>query len=374
MIISALAELPPETRVSITPSAVKKYLKLGFEVSIEKGAGAAAGFDDKAYEIAGAAVITDSKIILRDTNILMSVNPPPINELKRLKPESLVITHIQKTPNNAIVERCLKQRLSLFSMNLIPRISRAQNIDSLTSQANLSGYRSVLEALHYYKRVVPMMMTAGGMIKPTNVLILGAGVAGLQAIATAQRLGAVVYAFDVRKAAKEQVESLGAEFIEVVADEDAETDSGYAGAVSEKYKQDQEKLIDEYAQIADIIICTALIPGKKSPILIPESSVNSMKPGSVIVDLATMNGGNCELSELDKVIQHKGITIVGFSNLARLIPTTASELFANNLFNLISLLSPEPPLLSFNEKDEIIQQAFLTHDGQYLPFQFEKEQ
>jgi len=218
-----------------------------------------------------------------------------------------------------------------------------------------------------------MMMTAAGMIHPANVLILGAGVAGLQAIATAKRLGARVSAFDVRKAAKEQVESLGAEFIEVSGDHDAETSSGYASETSEEYKQLQAQLIDKQAQQSDIIIATALIPGKKAPVLLTKSTVEHMKPGSVIVDLATARGGNCEVSQKDKIIDVAGVTVIGFSNMQGLVPTTASELYATNVFNLVHLIVPESSKLSFNEEDDILTSAMLCHNGRYLPFKIPKE-
>lgn len=258
-------------------------------------------------------------------------------------------------------------------MNLIPRISRAQSMDSLSSQSNLAGYRAVLEACTQFHRAIPMMMTAAGMIQPAKILILGAGVAGLQAIATAKRLGAVVYAFDVRRAAKEQVESLGAEFIEVSQNEDSETKSGYASEVSDEYKQLQAELIDKYAKLADIVISTALIPGKKAPILLYRKTIEQMKPGSIVVDLATSRGGNCELSMLDKTIKHGEVTIIGLSNMAGLVAATASELYANNLVHLVNLLAPTPPELTLNPDDEIIQQATLCHQNQYLPFQKVKE-
>lgn len=242
-------------------------------------------------------------------------------------------------------------------------------MDSLSSQANLAGYKAVLEAVNRFHQVVPMMMTAAGMIKPAKVLILGAGVAGLQAIATAKRLGAVVYAFDVRSAAKEQVESLGAEFIEVAAsDPNLESTGGYAREASEEYKQLQAELIDQYAKSSDIVITTALIPNRPAPRLLYKKTIEQMKPGSIVVDSATSRGGNCELSLRDEVIEHNQVTLIGISNMAGLVPRTASELYANNLLHLIRFLAPKPPEVEFNPKDEIIQQALLCHEGHYLPF------
>ncbi|KTC81313.1 Re/Si-specific NAD(P)(+) transhydrogenase subunit alpha [Legionella brunensis] len=373
MIISALNESDKDTRVAITPNAVKHYLKMGLEVTLESNAGQASGFSNADYQEAGATIVADRKSLLANTNIIVCVNEPTTKELTGIRPKTLIIGHFDNEPTGELLTWGCKEKISLFSMNLIPRISRAQSMDSLSSQANLAGYRAVLEAVVHFKRAIPMMMTAAGMIHPAKVLILGAGVAGLQAIATAKRLGAVVYAFDVRRAAKEQVESLGAEFIEVSIEQDAETSGGYAGETSEEYKRLQAELIDQYARQTDITISTALIPGKKAPILITKNTVTAMKPGSVVVDLATSRGGNCELSEKDKIIKHGEVTVIGYSNLAGLIPATASELYATNLVNLLRLLAPASAEISFNANDEIIKQAMLCHDGQYLPFQMVKE-
>ncbi len=373
MIISALHEPGNETRVAITPTVIKNFVKLGFEVTCEHNAGKLAGFSDQAYEQAGAAIITDRKALLKHTHVLVCVNEPTPKDIAGLQPQSLLICPIDNETSPELIDWCCKHQISVFSMNHIPRISRAQNIDSLSSQANLAGYRAVIEAVAHYNRAIPMMMTAAGMIQPAKVLILGAGVAGLQAIATAKRLGAVVYAFDVRAAAKEQVESLGAEFIEVIQGHDSETAGGYAKEVSEEYRQQQAELIDQYACIADLVICTALIPGKKAPILLTKKTVDKMKPGAVIVDLATSRGGNCELSVRDKIAHHQQITLIGYSNIAELIPATASDLYANNINNLLQLLTASSTQLNFNRDDEIIRQALLCHDGQHLPFQSIKE-
>nr|WP_232220476.1 NAD(P) transhydrogenase subunit alpha [Legionella tunisiensis] len=293
--------------------------------------------------------------------------------MQGLPAASLLIGPLDNEQEGKLLTWCCQEKVSAFSMNLIPRISRAQSMDSLSSQANLAGYRAVLEGVNHFNRAIPMMMTAAGMIHPAKILILGAGVAGLQAIATAKRLGAVVYAFDVRRAAKEQVESLGAEFIEV-SEEDSETSGGYAGETSEDYKRQQAELIDQYAKQSDIVVSTALIPGRKAPILLTKKTVEEMKPGSVIVDLATARGGNCELSKRDKITKHGEVTLIGYSNVAGLVPATASELYATNLVNLIRLLlSSTPPELTFNREDEIIKQALLCHEGNYLPFHTVKE-
>ena len=374
MMISALHETGNEPRVAITPNAAKQYIKLGLHVGLQHDAGRAAGFSNQDYDELGVHLFADKNQLLAQTQVLLCVNEPSPDTIQGLTPNALLIGHIEKTKESPLVTWCLNQSVSLFSMTLIPRISRAQSMDSLSSQANLAGYRAVLEAVTQYHRAIPMMMTAAGMIQPAKVLILGAGVAGLQAIATAKRLGAVVYAFDVRTAAKEQVESLGAEFIEVKQDSEAETKAGYAAEMSDEYKKLQAELIDHYAKLVDIIITTALIPGKPAPKLLFKNTIEHMKPGSVVVDLATSRGGNCEVSVVDQTVEHGLVKIIGLSNMAGLVATTASDLYANNLVHLIKLLCPSPDELVFNPEDDIIRQAVLCHQGVFLPFQKEKEQ
>jgi H+-translocating NAD(P) transhydrogenase subunit alpha len=370
MIIAALNESSSkETRVAITPNVVKHYTKLGFTVSCESKAGKASGFSEEEYQKAGATLVSDRKSLLQKVNVLVCVNEPSPEALIGLGQQALLIAPIDDDKDSELLKWCCKEKISVFSMNLIPRISRAQSMDSLSSQANLAGYRAVLEGVYHFNRAIPMMMTAAGMIHPAKVLVLGAGVAGLQAIATAKRLGAIVYAFDVRSAVKEQVESLGAEFIEVGGEQDSETSGGYASETTEEYKRLQAKLIDKYARQSDIVVTTALIPGKKAPLLITKDTVEQMKPGSIIVDLATARGGNCAFSQQDKVIKQGEITLVGYSNLAGFIPATASELYANNLVQLLThLTTASPPNLSFDSEDEIVKQAMLCHEGIYLPF------
>lgn len=371
MLIATLLAKDNETRVAITPNAAKHYIKSGFTVAIEKNAGIASGFSNKDYEQVGV-LIKEKESLLKEVNILLCINEPDLKDLDHLQSDTLIIGHLENNPESKLMKSCQKKQLTLFSMNLIPRISRAQSMDSLSSQANLAGYRAVLEASTHYHRAIPMMMTAAGMIQPAKILILGAGVAGLQAIATAKRLGAVVYVFDVRRAAKEQVESLGAEFIEVDQSQESETKGGYASEMSEEYKKRQAALIDDYAKLADIIITTALIPDRKAPVLLHQATIEQMKPGSVIVDLATSRGGNCELSVCDKIVTHHGITIIGFSNMAGFVPSTASDLYANNLLHLVNLIAPAA-VISLNPEDEIIQQAVLCHHNHYLPFLANKE-
>ena len=320
MMIAALLEEGKETRVAISPQSAKQYIKSGFTVALEKDAGLKAGFSNSVYEQIGVQIISDKKQLLTQANVLLCVNEPSPTNIEGLAQKSLLIAHIDNNPESLLIQWALERQITVLSMNLIPRLSRAQSMDSLSSQANLAGYRAVLEAVNTYQRAIPMMMTAAGMIQPAKILILGAGVAGLQAIATAKRLGGVIYAFDVRRAAKEQVESLGAEFIEVAQEQDAETKGGYASEMSEEYKKLQAELIDQYAKIADIIVSTALIPGRPAPILLRKETVDQMKPGSVIVDLATSRGGNCEVSVQDKTVRYNGVTIIGNSNMAGLVP------------------------------------------------------
>jgi NAD(P) transhydrogenase subunit alpha len=322
----------------------------------------------------GVTVSDNAKALLTQANILLCVNEPNPKLREGLAPQSLIIGSIDDIPGSSLMRWALAEKISVFSMNLIPRLSRAQSMDTLSSQANLAGYRAVIEGVARYHRVIPMMMTAAGMIQPARVLVLGAGVAGLQAIATAKRLGAIVHAFDVRRASREQVESLGAEFIEVPLDEQGDTESGYATEMSDAYKKRQADLIDEYAQQSDIIISSALIPGRPAPLLIHGSTVEKMKQGSVIVDMAVSRGGNCELSKMDEVIQHKGVILVGLGNLPGLVPTTASELYANNLVHLLKVLvSGTPPQIQFDPEDQVIQDALLCQNGTYFPFKPVKE-
>ena len=372
MFISAIQEGGTETRVSITPNHIQKFINLGLDVLIEKNAGFKAGFSDKSYELSKAEIVSTRKKTLADTTILATVDIPLPDELTGLKPESLLISSIHPDPGHPLIQWALKNRISLLTPNLIPRISRSQSMDVLTSQANIAGYRAVIEGVRLYHRAVPMMMTAAGMIKPAKVLVLGAGVAGLQAVATAKRLGAEVSVFDVRPSVKEQVESLGATFVEVDHEELEEQYSGYAGEMSNEYKNKQAGLIDQQARISDIIITTALIPGKPAPLLLTKDTINQMKNGSVIIDLAASRGGNCELSEPDEIIKHKQITIFGICDAARLVPATASELFCNNIANLLKLLISTDGQLLFDDSDEIIKQALICHEGQYMPFQPEE--
>ncbi len=355
-----------ETRVAATPETVKKYIALGCEVVVQKGAGEQAFFADEAYTEAGASLADGFAATVADADIVLKVQPLNQEELKTVA-KGVVVASLHAPFTNPLLEDYNKQGLTSFCMEMIPRTSRAQSMDVLSSQANIAGYKAVLLALEHYRKFMPMLMTAAGTVQPAKVLVMGAGVAGLQAIATARRLGAMVEAFDVRLAAKEQVESLGAKFVEVPQDEDAEDEGGYAKEMSDEYKQKQAELIAEHAAKADIVITTALIPGRPAPVLITEETVANMKPGTVIVDMAVEFGGNCPLSEKDAVWVKDGITIVGVSNIPALLATDASSLYAKNMLNFISLmLDKETGNLNIDREDDIIEGSLLCMDGEFL--------
>jgi NAD(P) transhydrogenase subunit alpha len=355
---------PDENRVAATPETVKKLIALGVSVSVESGAGAKAALPDAAYAQAGAT-------IERNTNadIVLKVQ---IDTLDGIKSGALVIGLANPYKNEALIKEAAEKNITLFSMELIPRISRAQAMDVLSSQSNLAGYKAVLEAAAHFNRAFPMMMTAAGTVAPAKVFVMGAGVAGLQAIATAKRLGAVVSATDVRPAAKEQVRSLGGSFV-AVEDEEfkaAETAGGYAKEMSADYKTKQAALIEETIAKQDIVITTALIPGRPAPQLVSEAMVKSMKPGSVIVDLAAENGGNCALTKTGEIITAHDVTIIGHKNLANRLATDASALYAKNLLNLLGLIVKKDSGLEIDWADEIIKGIALTKDGQQIHPQF----
>lgn len=355
---------PDENRVAATPETVKKLIALGVSVSVESGAGAKAALPDAAYAQAGAT-------IERNTNadIVLKVQ---IDTLDGIKSGALVIGLVNPYKNEALIKEAAEKNITLFSMELVPRISRAQAMDVLSSQSNLAGYKAVLEAAAHFNRAFPMMMTAAGTVAPAKVFVMGAGVAGLQAIATAKRLGAVVSATDVRPAAKEQVRSLGGSFV-AVEDEEfkaAETAGGYAKEMSADYKTKQAALIEETIAKQDIVITTALIPGRPAPQLVSEAMVKSMKPGSVIVDLAAENGGNCALTKTGEIITAHDVTIIGHKNLANRLATDASALYAKNLLNLLGLIVKKDSGLEIDWADEIIKGIALTKDGQQIHPQF----
>ncbi len=360
-----------ETRVAATPETVKKFTAKGIHVvSVQSGAGAGASIPDSAYEEAGAKIVADATALYSQSEIVLKVRGPESSELALIRKDAVLIGLLAPHKSDGI-EALAKYGLTAFSMEKLPRITRAQNMDVLSSQANIAGYKSVLMAADVYQKFFPMLMTAAGTVKAARVLILGAGVAGLQAIATAKRLGAVVESFDVRPAAKEQVESLGGKFIEVpLSDEEkekAETAGGYATEMSEDYKRRQGELVHERAIAADVIITTALIPGRPAPVLIKEETVQAMKPGSVIVDMAVEAGGNCPLSELDKTVVKHGVHLIGIANIPGLVATDSSALYARNLMNFLNLmLDPETGALKLDREDEIIAGTLVCTNGEMI--------
>ena len=367
-----------ERRVAATPDAVKKYMALGYEVLVEAGAGLEAACTDQAYAAAGAQIISDAATVIREGDVVLKVQRPMNdgegrNEMGHLKRGGVLIGMLNPYSARGDIEAYAQLGVTAISMELMPRITRAQGMDVLSSQSNLAGYKSVLDAAEQFGRAFPMMMTAAGTLPPAKILVMGAGVAGLQAIATARRLGAVVSATDVRPAAKEQVQSLGAAFVMVESDEvkQAETSGGYAKEMSADYQRRQAELIAETIKKQDIVICTALIPGRAAPRLVSEDMVRSMKTGSVIVDLAVEQGGNCALAEAGKVVDAHGVRIVGHRNVPSRLPIDASSLYARNVLNFVTLMSAKQGgQLTLNWDDDITKAVALTRDGAIVHSQF----
>ncbi|AWM88336.1 Re/Si-specific NAD(P)(+) transhydrogenase subunit alpha [Microvirga sp. 17 mud 1-3] len=355
-----------EARVAATPETIKKYKALGAEVTVQAGAGGRAGFPDAEYEAAGAAVAATAEEAAKDADIVLKVRRPETSELAALKPGALLIAIMDPYGQDAALKALADAKVSAFAMELMPRITRAQVMDVLSSQANLAGYRAVIDATAEYGRAMPMMMTAAGTVPAARVFVMGAGVAGLQAIATARRLGAVVTATDVRPAAKEQVESLGAKFIAVEDEEfkQAETAGGYAKEMSAEYRAKQAALVASHIAKQDIVITTALIPGRPAPKLVTREMVEAMKPGSVIVDLAVERGGNVELAEPGRVAEHNGVKIVGHLNVPGRLAATASSLYARNLYAFVeTLVDKAAKTLAVKWDDELVKATCLTRDG-----------
>lgn len=355
-----------ETRVAASPDTIKKLIQLGCSITIETSAGDHSAITDDAYKNAGAKIAKDFASTVKGADIVLKVQPPNDTEIKDIRPGALLIGMLAPFSNKTILGDCAKNKITAFSMEFVPRISRAQSMDVLSSQSNLAGYKSVLDAAEYYPHAFPMMMTAAGTIPPAKVFIMGAGVAGLQAIATARRLGAVVSATDVRPAAKEQVESLGASFIAVEDDEfkQAETSGGYAKEMSDEYKEKQAALIQSHIAKQDIVITTALIPGRPAPQLVSADMVKSMKQGSVIVDLAVETGGNCALSKAGEIVEKNGVKIIGHINVPSRLPADASLLYAKNLLNLVTLIiDTDSKKISIDWEDDIIKGICMTKDG-----------
>ena len=373
MIIGSISENKEiEKRIAITPEIAKKYISNGFEVVIEKNFGLHLGIEDENFIQQGCKIDTKENIS-KKADIFLQLNLPDKSCFRDFKENSILIGNFNSNQNIEIINQIKTNKISIFSLELLPRITRAQSMDILSSQANLAGYKAVLDSFAIFKKAIPMMMTAAGTISAAKVLVVGAGVAGLQAIATAKRMGAIVFATDVRIASKEQVESLGGKFIMVEDDEaqNAETEGGYAKEMSEDYKKKQAQLIAETVSKQDIVICTALIPGKKAPVLITEEMVSSMIPGSVVIDLAVEAGGNCPLSKMNEIVVHNGVKIVGYGNVPGRVAKDASALYAKNIFNFLSLLiDKENKKINFDFDDEIINSVLLTHDGDVRLEQF----
>lgn len=357
-----------EPRVAATPESVKKLAALGLEVVVQSGAGDGSYFSDEAYREAGAS-IAGSEEVLGETELLLKVRRPQPEELALMKRGTTLIGLLAPHGDREGAQRYADQGVTAFAMEFMPRISRAQSMDALSSQANLAGYKAVVDAAAVFVRAMPMMMTAAGTIAAARVFVMGAGVAGLQAIATAKRLGAVVSATDVRQAAKEQVESLGAKFVMVESEEtaQAETAAGYAREMSADYQRRQAELVAETLKKQDMVICTALIPGRPAPRLLSAEMVRSMKPGSIVVDLAVEQGGNCELSRADEIVEAGGVKIIAYTNVPGRLPVDASSLYARNLVNFIApFIDRESGRLRIDWDDELITGTALTRDGQVV--------
>ena len=352
-----------ETRVAATPQSVKELVKAGYEVNIETGAGSSSFISDKDFENAGAKIINSTIELFKDSDIIIKVATPTNDEIDLLPKKSILVSFFQPTIELEKVKSISNKKITGLSMHLVPRTTLAQKMDALSSQANIAGYKAILMGSSHMNVYMPLLMTAAGTIRPAKVLILGAGVAGLQAIATAKRLGAQVEAFDVRPEVKEQVESLGAKFVEVSpGSNEGVGEGGYAKETSDDYKQKQQDVIKEHISKADMVVTTALIPGRKAPTLIGKDVVELMKPGSVIMDLAAENGGNCEITEKDKIITYNDVIIDGTSNIPATMPIHASELYAKNISALVLYMTKENNL-NFDMDDEIISGSTFTHEG-----------
>ncbi|QHT69289.1 Re/Si-specific NAD(P)(+) transhydrogenase subunit alpha [Rhodocytophaga rosea] len=356
---------PYEKRVALTPDIVKSLLKAGWTCIIEEGAGVSSNYPDETYRQAGASIASSKAQVYSEADVLLKVNAPSAEEVQLLKPGAIVISFLYAYTIPELVHVLQEKQISAFSMDAVPRISRAQKMDALSSQANLGGYKAVLLGANHLAKIFPLMMTAAGTITPAKVLIFGAGVAGLQAVATAKRLGAVVEVTDVRPETKEQVESLGGRFLEVKSDEGVKTEGGYAREVSAEYLQKQKELVAKHVADADIVITTALVMGKKAPILITEDMVKTMKPGAVIVDMAVESGGNCAISELNNTVVKHGVTIIGESNLPAHLAMNASDLYARNISTLLLHLANKDGF-KWEMEEEITKGSLITHKGELV--------
>jgi NAD(P) transhydrogenase subunit alpha len=360
-----------ENRVALTPEVVSKLIKKGFEVIVESNAGLKAGFTNEQYEKAGGKIVQSAKEIFDNGEIILKVHRPQVNEelakheLDMMKEGQLLISFMYALhyPQDAV--KCSEKKVNVIAMDMIPRTTLAQRMDALSSQANIAGYKSVILCANHLGKIFPMMMTAAGTIQPARVVIMGAGVAGLSALGTAKRLGAIVEVSDIRPTVKEEVESLGGRFIEVDTTENMQDERGYAKQASEEFLRKQKEVIFKHVTNADIVITTALVPGKKAPILVTEEMIKNMRPNSVVLDMATEFGGNCELSENKKTVVKHNVTIIGEPNLPSLVPYHASDMYAKNLLNLIEYASKDGKF-NHNMDDEIIKGSTIVKDGQIV--------
>ena len=359
-IVSILENQKIEKRIAITPEIAKKYISLGFEVSLPENYGSHLGIKDEEYKELGASILKDEKEIISSSDIIVQLGLLDDDKSSLLKENQTFIGVLNPYDNKDKINNLVEKNINTFSLELLPRITRAQSMDILSSQANLAGYKAVLESFAKFEKAIPMMMTAAGTIPAAKVLVVGAGVAGLQAIATAKRMGAIVFATDVRMASKEQVESLGGKFLTVEGAENLETEGGYAKETSDDFKKKQEELLSETLKKIDIVVCTALIPGKKAPVIIKEDMINNMSPGSIIYDLAAIQGGNTAHTKVDEIIDKNGVKIMGESNILNKLATSASNLYSKNVFNFFSnLYDKENKKININLEDEIIAKTLI---------------
>ena len=359
-IASILENQKIEKRIAITPEIAKKYISLGIEVSLPENYGIHLGIKDYDYKEIGVLISKDEKDIINSTNIIVQLGLPADDKSSLIKENQTLIGILDPYNNKEKLKTLVNKNINVLSLELLPRITRAQSMDILSSQANLAGYKAVLESFANFEKAIPMMMTAAGTIPAAKVLVVGAGVAGLQAIATAKRMGAIVFATDVRMASKEQVESLGGKFLTVEGEENLETEGGYAKEASDDFKKKQEELLSETLKKIDIVICTALIPGKKAPLIIKDTMINNMRPGSIIYDLAAIQGGNTAYTEVDKVIDKNGVRVMGESNILNKLPISASNLYSKNVLNFVSnLYDKESKKININLEDEIIEKTLI---------------
>ena len=359
-IASILENQNIEKRIAITPEIAKKYISLGIEVSLHENYAKHLGIDDDEFKDVGVSILNDEKEIIGNADVVVQLGLLDENKISLLKENQTFIGVLNPYENKKRIESLVKKNINTFSLELLPRISRAQSMDILSSQANLAGYKAVVESFSNFEKAIPMMMTAAGTIPAAKVLVVGAGVAGLQAIATAKRMGAIVFATDVRMASKEQVESLGGKFLTVEGAENLETEGGYAKEASDDFKKKQEELLSETLKKIDIVICTALIPGKKAPIIIKEDMINNMKAGSIIYDLAAIQGGNTAHTKVDEIVDKNGVKIMGESNILNKLATSASNLYSKNVYNFVSnLYDKEIKKININLEDEIIEKTLI---------------